>query len=281
MLASIMHILTILLDSLNLFIFLHNQSISVKIRFVINDNSKVRLSIVIPAYMEEKNISSTLNSIKNYFENQPYSVEYIVVDDGSTDNTSQAARDIGANVIRLETNKGKGAAVRAGILAAKGEFILFTDADYPYDISSIELCFQQIERGADVVIGSRNLPGSDRGRERLKRKFISKIGNLVAQILILPGISDTQAGFKFFSSECGKDIFSRTVINSWGFDIEVLYLARILGYKIAQIPIKLIPRALKPSRVNSPIRTAFNVLWSIFVVYRNHLTGVYKAASQK
>ena len=159
----------------------------------------IHLSVIVPAWHEEKNIVPTLDALDRYFKSRPYSVEYIVVDDGSTDATAALAENSGARVIRLPANRGKGAAVRAGMLDASGQFLLFTDADYPYEIDAIENCFAEFENGADVVIGSRNLPGSDRGRERLKRRIISRIGNLTARLLILWGISDTQAGFKCFT----------------------------------------------------------------------------------
>ena len=238
--------------------------------------SDIHLSVIIPAYLEERNIATTLASLKAYFAGQPYSVEYVVVDDGSADATARKAEESGARVIRLDENRGKGTAVRTGMLAASGRYLLFTDADYPYEIDAVAKCLEELERGVEVAIGSRNLPGSDRGRERVKRRIISRIGNLTAQILILPGITDTQAGFKCFRRDAARDIFSRARINGWGFDIEILYLARILGYKIREVPIRLIPRAIKPSRIQSPTRTALSVLGSIFWVYWNRLSGKYR-----
>jgi len=234
------------------------------------------LTVVIPAYNEEKNIASTLTALSDYFAARPYKVEFLVVDDGSVDSTYEIATDSGAMVIRLEHNSGKGTAVRRGMLEAKGDFVLFTDADYPYDISAVEYCLEALNRGADVVIGSRNLPGSDRGRERFKRRLISRIGNIVARVLILPGISDTQAGFKCFRNDAAGRVFSLTRINGWGFDIEALYIARMLGLRIAEIPIRLIPRMIKPSRIQSPTVTAMNVFGSIFTVHWNRITGKYR-----
>ncbi|HEX9745797.1 MAG TPA: glycosyltransferase [bacterium] len=239
-------------------------------------NSDIFLSIVIPAYLEQDNIPSTIASLKNYFSTMDYMVEYIVVDDGSTDNTSEAACKSGAVLIRLEKNQGKGAAVRTGMLNANGEVILSTDADYPYEIAAVENCIAKIRDGCDLVIGSRNLPDSDRGRERIKRRIISKIGNLVTQLFILPGISDTQAGFKCFSRRSAREIFSRTLINGWGFDIEAIYLARLKKFQIAEVPVRLIPRAIKPSRIQSPTRTAINVLMSIFTIHINRIKGKYR-----
>ena len=236
----------------------------------------IHLSVVIPAYLEEKNIASTLGALREYFEKQDYTVEYIVVDDGSSDATAEHAKNAGARVISFEHNRGKGAAVRAGVLEAAGRYILFTDADYPYEINAIEKCLEEFENGADVVIGSRNLPESDRGRERLKRRLISRIGNAVARLLILPGISDTQAGFKCLTREAGRRVMSLATIDGWGFDIEILFIARLLGLKIREVPVRLIPRSIKPSRIQSPTRTALNVLGSIFRVHWNRLCGRYR-----
>lgn len=249
---------------------------SATIPHVSEANEDIRLSIIIPAYMEELNISSTVRSLKEYFDAQPYPTEFIVVDDGSTDRTSELAKDAGATVIRLDKNRGKGAAVRTGMLAGHGEYLLTTDADYPYEIDAIERCFDEFRNGADVVIGSRNLTESDRGRERTKRKVISRIGNVISRLLILPGISDTQAGFKCFSNIAANKIFSLTRVDGWGFDIEALYLARILGLKIREVPIHLIHRAIQPSRIKSPMRTAIAVFLSIFRVHWNRLTGKYR-----
>ena len=236
----------------------------------------ISLSVIIPAYLEEKNLPSTLTSLRDYFSSQSWKVEYIVVDDGSTDATSQVALDTGTKVIRFDKNRGKGAAVREGMMQAEGEYLLFTDADYPYEISVIEKCLDEFNSGADVVIGSRNLTESDRGRERMKRRVISRIGNIVAQLLILPGISDTQAGFKCFRRDAARRIFPMSKIDGWGFDIEILYIARMLRLKIHEVPLRLIPRSIKPSRIQSPTRTAVNVLGSIFRVHMNRIAGKYR-----
>lgn len=236
----------------------------------------VYLSVVIPAYNEEAVISQTLSSFRDYFDKQDYSFELIVVDDGSSDRTSELAGQDNAKVIRLERNIGKGGAVRAGMLQASGEIILMTDADYPYDIDQIEKFLPEFQNGADIVIGSRKLPGSYSGRERLKRKIISQIGSYITRILILPGISDTQAGFKCFKKDAARKIFSMVTENGWGFDIEALYIARLHGMKIKEVPISLAKRAILPSRIKKPIPTAIRVFGSIFKFHWNRICGKYR-----
>jgi dolichyl-phosphate beta-glucosyltransferase len=240
------------------------------------DGNDIYLTIVIPAYHEEENITPTLQALHSYFDEKPYSVEYIVVDDGSTDSTSERAVKAGAKVTKFDSNLGKGTAVRAGMLAASGKFVLFTDADYPYEISAIENCFREFENGADIAIGSRNLADSNRGNKRLKRIMISRIGNIISRILILPGISDTQAGFKCFTRKAVQKIFPLSLIDGWGFDIEVLFIARKLGCKIREVPVFLIPHESRPSRIQTPLRTAINVFGSIFRVHWNSIAGRYR-----
>lgn len=241
-----------------------------------DSGDNVYLSIVIPAYNEEAVISQTLKSVRDYFDRQDYMYELIVIDDGSTDRTSELAKASGANVIRLDKNSGKGAAVREGMMKTSGEIMLMTDADYPYEVDQIEKFLPELQNDADIVIGSRKLPGSDSGRERLKRKIISRIGSYITRILILPGISDTQAGFKCFKKDTARKIFSMATENGWGFDIEALYIARLHDLKIKEVPISLTKRAILPSRIKKPFPTAMRVFLSIFKFHWNRMTGKYR-----
>jgi dolichyl-phosphate beta-glucosyltransferase len=257
------------------------QVISATISPMIESGDNVYLSIIIPAFNEKKVISQTVQIVREYFTERNYKFELTVVDDGSSDSTSDLATKAGANVIRLEKNMGKGAAVRTGMLKASGEIILMTDADYPYEINQIEKFIPELQNGADIVIGSRKMPGSDSGRERLKRKIISRVGSYITRFLILPGISDTQAGFKCFKRDAARKIFSLATENGWGFDIEALYIARLHGLKIKEVPISLADRAILPSRIKKPIPTALKVFGSIFKFHWNRMTGKYRQSQSQ
>lgn len=168
--------------------------------------------------------------------------EIIVVDDGSSDRTSSLARSILADwplsrVISFEKNRGKGAAVKAGVLEARGELILLTDADLSTPIEELEKFWP---RAGDyqVVIGSRALPASDlRIRQSHLRESLGKFFNLLVRWLVLSDFKDTQCGFKLFTGPAGQEIFSRLKTTGFAFDVEALLLARKLGYKIAEVPV--------------------------------------------
>lgn len=205
-----------------------------------------KLSVIIPAYNEEGRIAKTLKYTIDYLDRQTYSWEIIVVDDGSKDNTSQVVRDMrlpNIRIIRNNPNLGKGGSVKRGMLAAEGEFRLFCDADNATPFEEIEK-FWPIINEKNVVIGSRYMKGSNIVIEQtFMRRFLSRIGNLLVQIILLPGLPDTQCGFKMFTAEAAKKIFPRQTINRWAFDMEVLYIARRLGYKIKQVPVNWYDRS--------------------------------------
>ena len=204
---------------------------------------KIYLSVIIPAYNEANRLSQTLYLLNDYLTKKDYLYEIIVVNDGSTDNTSTVVRNLSKKIFNLKLidnrkNKGKGAAVRQGILSAKGEYRLFMDAD---DSTSIEYFTKMVpyfKSSYDVVIASRGVKGAILDpRQSLIRELLGKLGNIIIQIVLLPGITDTQCGFKCFSSGAAKQIFRFQRVNGWGFDIEVLSLAKKLGFNIKEIPV--------------------------------------------
>jgi dolichyl-phosphate beta-glucosyltransferase len=205
------------------------------------NGENVFLSVVVPAYDEEERIGPSLAAIGSYLGSKPFSSEVIVVDDGSGDRTAEvaaAARGIPSRVIRLERNRGKGRAVREGVLAAAGEVILFSDADLSTPITELDKFLPRLERGDDVVIGSRALADSViEVRQSRPRETMGKAFNLLVRILVLRGFRDTQCGFKAFRRAAAMDLFSRLRTTGFAFDVEILMLARRLGCRVAEVPV--------------------------------------------
>lgn len=207
------------------------------------NGSDVALSVVIPAFDEEARIGETLRRIRAYLDPRPEPYEILVVGDGCRDRTCQVAAACLRpgecdRILERRENRGKGRAVAEGVAAARGRLILFSDADLSTPIEEIEKLQPLIERGADIAIGSRALPDSDvQVRQRRPRESMGKIFNVLVRLLVLPGIRDTQCGFKLFRREAARDIFPRLRIDGFSFDVEALYLARRRGWHIAQAPV--------------------------------------------
>lgn len=204
---------------------------------------QIFLSIVIPAYNEEKRIAQTIARIRAYLAQQDYLSEIIVVDDGSTDETLEEAAEALKGIERTQIlsrrrNLGKGFSVKEGVLASKGQHILFSDADLSTPIEELDKFLPWLEEGFDVLIGSRALPDSDiQVRQSYLRESMGKMFNVFVQLLVVKGIKDTQCGFKIFRREAAMDIFPRVKTRSFSFDVEVLFLSRKLGYRIKEIPV--------------------------------------------
>lgn len=241
------------------------------------------LSVVIPAYNEEKRLPKTLESVIRYLENKSYLWEVAIVNDGSTDNTSQVVLDAGIQdqrirLLEYRENRGKGFAVRYGMTHTAGALRLFMDADNSTSIDHIEQLLPLFKKGFDVVIGSRDVPGSTITIHQPKWKEIcGRLGNLWIQMWLLPGMKDTQAGFKIFTAAAAEAVFSRITIDRWGFDIEALSVARKLGYAIAERPIRW--RNDPDSRV--PTGAYFDVLKEVLRVRVNIWKDVYNLKEWK
>jgi dolichyl-phosphate beta-glucosyltransferase len=202
------------------------------------------LSVIIPAYNEEKRIGTTLQAVGSWLAGKSFASELIVVNNRSSDATSSVVREHQRQFpfIRLidEKRPGKGHAVVAGMRFAAGQVRLFMDADNATGIEHFEKAQPLLDQGFDVVIGSLAVPGSvvvSGGGEPLWRVVLGKLGNLWVQLWAVPGIWDTQRGFKVFTAKAAQDIFPRLTIFGWGFDAEVLAVARARGYRIAEIPV--------------------------------------------
>ncbi|OGE86085.1 MAG: hypothetical protein A3J48_03945 [Candidatus Doudnabacteria bacterium RIFCSPHIGHO2_02_FULL_46_11] len=201
----------------------------------------MKLSVIIPAHNEEKRIGETLKHVDSYLEKQKYEYEIIVVDNNSVDRTDNVAENLfetsveRARLIK-ERIPGKGAAVRTGVHNSTGDYVVFMDADNATPISEIEKFWSYFDKGYDVVIGSRYVNESNVTRKQpFYRIVLSRISNLLIQVLAVPGIHDTQLGFKAFSKQAAHDIFEQVGITGWGFDMEVLTIARIHGHKIKEV----------------------------------------------
>ena len=207
-------------------------------------NEDIFLSIIIPAYNEERRIKSTLKRISNYLTSNGYRYEIIVVDDGSTDGTFSLVKRMkgeikGLRIIKNMKNKGKGFSVKRGFLSARGRYMLFSDADLSTPIEEIEKLISWFNKGYDIVIGSRALKESHiQIHQPWYRELAGRIFNLFVQAMAVPGIKDTQCGFKCFSQKAALEICKRQRIERFSFDVEMLYIAKKLGYKIKEVPVR-------------------------------------------
>lgn len=202
------------------------------------------LAVLIPAYNEEQRILPTLERVRDYYAQQPYSCSVTVVSDGSTDRTDRivaefAERNPHFHLIAYQPNRGKGYAVRKGMLEIEGETLLFMDADLATPVEETAKLLPLIQAGADVVIGSRPLKESNLEiRQPWYREMLGRAFNKAVQLLAVKGIQDTQCGFKMFTREAARTIFSRCKLDGFSFDFEALMIARDLGYQVDEVPIR-------------------------------------------
>ncbi len=241
----------------------------------------MNLSVIIPAYNEEKHIRKTVESIYQYLYGKNLEHEILVVSDGSTDKTNDIVESMFSVIPTLKLigypeNRGKGFAVRQGMLKAEGQYRLFTDADNATSIDHIEKMMPYFQQGYEVVIASIAIKGSvvASGSEPIWRRSFGKMGNLFIQLMAVPGIRDTQRGFKIITAEAASKIFPKMTIDRWGFDIEMLALARKFGYKTKEVPITW---KNDPNTTSHPRLSAyFQVLMETVKIRWNLMTGKYK-----
>jgi dolichyl-phosphate beta-glucosyltransferase len=239
----------------------------------------IDLTVVVPAYNEEKRIAETLRRIVAYLDRRGTGFEIVLVDDGSADRTVECARsavpDEGRlRVLRQPANRGKGRAVREGMLAGRGRMLLFSDADLSTPIEDLPRLEAAIDRGADVAFGSRAVRGSEVVvRQPLYRQTMGKAFNLMVQALLLPGVRDSQCGFKLFRREAGRRIFAAQRLEGFSFDVEVLFLARKMGLRIAEVPVRWYNSP--ESRVH-PIRHSLQMLRDLIRTRLASWSGTYR-----
>jgi len=226
-----------------------------------------KLSIVIAAYNEENRIGESLLKIKKYLDEQDSDYEIIVVDDGSTDNTRQVATDYKSEITNLKVigypaNKGKGYALRQGVLSSEGDAVLLTDADLSTPIEELGRLLPLIsDQQYDVVIGSRALePNKILKKQPWWRQGMGKIFNRIVKILVLDDFNDTQCGFKLFSGNAARNLFKYARVNRFAYDVEILAMAKERGYRISEVPVKWIN---SPASKVNPIFDSMQMLFDL------------------
>ena len=235
-------------------------------------------SVVIPAYNEEKRLPAYLRKTIAYFDARGEAYEVIVVDDGSHDETVNVVERFqvdapSVRLIKLAENRGKGCAVRTGMLETKGTLCLFTDADGATPIRELERLERAITNGADIAIGSRTARDPTRVvQERVFRKISGSIFNIAVRSLGVTGITDTQCGFKLFRAPVARALFSVLQCDGFSFDVELLFLAQRWKYRIAEVPIQWTEQAGSKVRI---VRDSRRMIYDIWTVRRNYQRGLY------
>lgn len=238
----------------------------------------MRYSIVIPAYNESHRIGPTLNRVLRHIAQQAWDAEVVVVNDGSTDNTSEiVGRFVQSNprmrLLQNPGNRGKGYSVRHGMLQACGEVLLFTDADLSSPIEEADRLFRAIAEGADVAIGSRWLRAELQSeRQPLHRQLFGRIFNLSLRIVLGLRFKDTQCGFKAFTRRAADTIFPLQQIERWGFDPELIFLAEKNGFKVVEVPVAW---AHDEKTTISPLRDGIRMFFEVLKIRWNSIQGRY------
>jgi len=233
------------------------------------------LTVIVPAFNEEERLPATLEGLADYLNRWGIDYRVLVIDDGSRDATARLASDFGSRFTTVsQTNSGKGAAVRNGMLRATGRVVAFTDADLPYDLDSLRIAFEMISsQTCDVVFGARDLKESTvRAPRRIMRTIAHWVFSRIVQHLVSRQVTDTQCGLKIFSRAAAREIFSRTTIDGFAFDAEVVYLTHRLALPFRRVPVTLINEY---SSTISLTRHALPMLMDVFRLRLRALRGAY------
>ena len=234
------------------------------------------LSIIVPAYNEERRLPTTLPRIVAFVEAQAYHGEVIVVDDGSVDSTATVVEEMAAQQPRItlirNEHRGKGYAVKTGMLAAQGDYLFLCDADLSMPIEEVARFIPPALEAYDVAIGSREVEGARRYDEPTLRHLMGRVYNLLVRLLAVSGFQDTQAGFKCFRREAAHDLFPYQTMDGFGFDVEILFIAQRRGYRIVEVPIDWYH--MTNSRV-SPVGDSVRMFREILQVRINDWRGMY------
>lgn len=239
------------------------------------------LSIILPVHNEENRLPDTLNELEGFLSCQNFSYEVIIVENGSRDRSYELALAFCATHSRFqvfrEEERGKGLAVRTGMLKARGQYRMFCDVDFSMPIDEIPSFLPPNNLDADIVIGSREAPGSVRYNEPAYRHFIGRIFNTMVRMAVLPSLQDSQCGFKMFKGSCADDVFRKQTLTGMSFDVEVLYIARRVGYKITEIPI---PWYFNPDSRVRLLDDSLRMAIDLFVIRKNAARGIYDPESR-
>ncbi len=229
------------------------------------------LSVVIPAFNEESRISHTLSQVVDYLTARDYTWEIVVADDGSRDATAGLVDQViighpNIQILRLP-HRGKGWAVKNGMLAARGEYRLLCDADLSVPIAQVERLLPPLGPGSDIVLGSREAPGAARIGEPARRHLMGRLFNLLVSRLAVPGLADTQCGFKCFRGAAAEDLYPRQTMDGFAFDVELLYLARKRGLTFAEVGVDWYYRSQSKVR---PVRDSFSMTLDLLKIRWRH-----------
>lgn len=259
-------------------LFLQEKALGLVKKFEKNRNNStpILLSIIIPAYNEEARLPQTLSKLVEFVEAQDYDAEVLVVDDGSSDRTADVAREFSTRypwISLLQPGRGgKGHAVKAGMLQAKGEYAFLCDADLAMPVTELPKFLPPQRNGYKIAIGSREGEGAVRYNEPAYRHLMGRVFNWLVKVMAVPGFEDTQCGFKCFHRSVVHDLFTHQTIDGFGFDVEVLYVAQKRGYEIIEVPIHWYYQA--ESKVH-PIKDTVRMFRDMLLVRQNDLKGLY------
>lgn len=236
------------------------------------------LSIIIPAHNEERRLPATLEQAFAFLQDQDYQAEVLIVENGSQDRTLELARDFAAGhagfrVIQ-ETERGKGLAVRRGMLSARGAYRFMCDADFSMPIAQLNRFLPPSLTEFDIAIASREAPGAIRYNEPEYRHLVGRMFNLLIRVLALPGFHDTQCGFKCWTAQAAESLFARQTLTGWAFDVEILYIARNWGYRIVELPV---PWYFNPDSKVNVFRDSFQMALDLLRIRLNDVQGRYHA----
>jgi glycosyltransferase involved in cell wall biosynthesis len=234
------------------------------------------LSIIIPAYNEEHRLPRTLEQIFTFLDEQSYTAEVLIIENGSNDRTLEISQEFAKQRKRLhvfrEEQRGKGSAVRRGMLEAKGEYRFLCDADLSMPIEEINKFLPPELEDYDVAIASREVPGAVRYNEPQYRHLTGRIFNNLIRLLVLPNLQDTQCGFKCFRAKVAEDVFNYQTLIGWSFDVEVLYIAQRIGYRIHEIPINWY---FKADTKISVLHDSWQMFLDLLTIRHNARRGLY------